>query len=100
MRSSIDSVIEGGFQLTLRHRLHCRVTRPSDDKNDKRRCKARYEVLNEVVIDRGTSPFLTNLEVYCGDAFVTNVQVRLSRRSSGEVGGTLTNVLNLMHFIG
>ena len=31
-------------------------------------------VLNEVVIDRGVSPFLCNLECYCDGNFVTHVQ--------------------------
>jgi NAD+ kinase len=31
--------------------------------------------LNEVVIERGISPFLTNLECFCDGAFVTHVQV-------------------------
>lgn len=30
--------------------------------------------LNEVVIDRGISPFLTNLDVYCDGVFLTHVQ--------------------------
>lgn len=33
--------------------------------------------LNEVVIERGISPFLTNLECFCDGAFVTHVQVRV-----------------------
>jgi NAD+ kinase len=32
-------------------------------------------VLNEVTIDRGISSFLTNLECYCDNSFVTCVQV-------------------------
>jgi NAD+ kinase len=32
--------------------------------------------MNEVVIDRGISPFLTNLEAYCDGIFVTHVQVQ------------------------
>ena len=34
-------------------------------------------VLNEVVIDRGTAPFLTNLEAFCDGSFVTHVQVSI-----------------------
>lgn len=33
----------------------------------------RYQVLNEVVVDRGVSPFLTSLEMYCNDNMVTTV---------------------------
>lgn len=42
--------------------------------------KTEYEteepilVLNEVTIDRGISSFLTNLECYCDNSFVTCVQ--------------------------
>jgi NAD kinase len=44
-------------------------------------------VLNEVVIDRGISPFLTNLETYCDGDFVTVVQVGCQRwRAGGLVG--------------
>ncbi len=38
-------------------------------------------VLNEVVIDRGISPFLTNLETFCDGNFVTHVQVRFVGRA-------------------
>jgi NAD kinase len=33
------------------------------------------QVLNELVMDRGMSPFLTSLDCYCDDNYVTNVQV-------------------------
>lgn len=50
----------------------CRVIRDS--------AKSEYEteedilVLNEVTIDRGISSYLTNLECYCDNSFVTRVQ--------------------------
>lgn len=37
-------------------------------------CIFHAQVLNEVVIDRGGSPFLSDLEVYCNDELVTKVQ--------------------------
>ena len=33
------------------------------------------QVLNELVLDRGMSPFLTSLDCYCDDTYVSNVQV-------------------------
>jgi NAD kinase len=33
-----------------------------------------HTVLNEVVIDRGSSPYLSNLDVFCDDLHVTTVQ--------------------------
>lgn len=35
---------------------------------------AEYHVLNEIVIDRGPAPYLSNLEVFCDDCPVTRVQ--------------------------
>ena len=60
------------MSITLRHRLQCHVIRDA--------AKSEYEnegpilVLNEVTIDRGISSFLTNLECYCDNSFVTIVQ--------------------------
>ena len=33
-----------------------------------------YRVLNEVVITRGDSPYLTALECYCDNSLITTVQ--------------------------
>ena len=32
------------------------------------------QVMNEVVIDRGPSPYITNLEVFCNGRMITTVQ--------------------------
>lgn len=32
------------------------------------------QVMNEVVIDRGPSPYITNLEVFCNGRKITTVQ--------------------------
>uniref|UniRef100_A0A7N0SWX0 NAD(+) kinase n=1 Tax=Kalanchoe fedtschenkoi TaxID=63787 RepID=A0A7N0SWX0_KALFE len=71
-RECLESVLKGPVSITLRHRLQCHVIRDA--------AKSEYEreepilVLNEVTIDRGISSFLTNLECYCDDTFVTRVQ--------------------------
>ncbi len=36
------------------------------------------QVLNELVMDRGMSPFLTSLDCYCDDNYITDVQARRS----------------------
>ena len=36
--------------------------------------RARFNVLNEVVIDRGSSPYLASLETFCDDTHLTTVQ--------------------------
>ncbi|KAL6199706.1 hypothetical protein ACLB2K_029489 [Fragaria x ananassa] len=68
----LDSLLKGPISITLRHRLQCHVIREA--------AKNEYEsegptlVLNEVTIDRGISSYLTNLECYCDNSFVTCVQ--------------------------
>lgn len=71
-REYLNSILRGPISITLRHRLQCHIIRDS--------AKSEYEsegpmlVLNEVTIDRGISSFLTNLECYCDNSFVTCVQ--------------------------
>ncbi|WVZ01705.1 hypothetical protein V8G54_022511 [Vigna mungo] len=71
-KECLESILKGPISITLRHRLQCHVIREA--------AKNEYEteepmlVLNEVTIDRGISSFLTNLECFCDDSFVTCVQ--------------------------
>ncbi|CAM6096889.1 unnamed protein product [Calypogeia fissa] len=74
-KECLDSVMKGPVFITLRHRLHCRIMRSKDNCEDG--CAENgedYLVLNEVTIDRGMSAYLTNLECYCDNLFVTVVQ--------------------------
>ena len=75
----LDDVLDGDFPLMLRHRLHCRIERSvegEEEAGDLRGSPPMEDiiVMNEVVIDRGMSPFLTNIECYCDGVFVTAVQ--------------------------
>jgi NAD kinase len=54
--------------LSMRMRLDCRVV------NREGVVRARFHVLNEVVIDRGSSPYLAALECFCDDVHLTTVQ--------------------------
>eukprot|EP00899_Mesostigma_viride_P014596 jgi/Mesvir1/23137/Mv10529-RA.3 len=80
LQPTVEHILRGGFSILLRHRLTCRILRAgTDDGRDSAEENSTsslftYSVLNEVVVDRGLSPFLTNLECFCDDAFVTNVQ--------------------------
>ncbi|KAK8960088.1 putative NAD kinase 1 [Platanthera guangdongensis] len=58
--------------ITLRHRLQCHVIR--DTARDEMETEEPILVLNEVTIDRGMSSYLTFLECYCDNSFVTCVQ--------------------------
>ena len=54
--------------LSMRMRLDCRVI------NKEGVVRARFNVLNEVVIDRGSSPYLAALECFCDNVHLTTVQ--------------------------
>lgn len=54
--------------ISMRMRLDCRIIK-SDGS-----LLSRYAVLNEVVIDRGSSPYLASLECFCDDVHLTTVQ--------------------------
>jgi len=54
--------------ISMRMRFDCRIF-GSDGS-----LRARYAVLNEVVIDRGSSPYLASLECFCDDVHLTTVQ--------------------------
>nr|DAD39720.1 TPA_asm: hypothetical protein HUJ06_014043 [Nelumbo nucifera] len=58
-----------GIYLTLRMRLHCEIFR-----NGKAVPGKVFDVLNEVVVDRGSSPYLSKIECYEHDRFITKVQ--------------------------
>lgn len=60
--------MDGIICMTIRMRLDCRVVCP------KGIVRARYNVLNEVVIDRGSSSYLAALECFCDDVHLTTVQ--------------------------
>lgn len=66
-RESMDAVTAGEAMLTLRMRLQCTIRRRGV-------ACGTYHVLNEAVIDRGPSPFLCNLDIYCDDQFLTTAQ--------------------------
>jgi NAD+ kinase len=59
-----------GVHVTLRMRLECRIVR----RGSKRAAREEvYEVLNEVVVDRGANPFLTKIECWERDRLITKV---------------------------
>lgn len=54
-----------GVQVDLRMRLTCIITRA--DPSTKKSNTEQFEVLNEPVIDRGPSPFVSNIEIHGDD---------------------------------
>lgn len=75
----VNNVLEGNAALTLRSRLRCIVMRKSDQEdNDKdkkaKRMPTNLLVLNEVVVDRGPSPYLSNIDLFLDGKHITSVQ--------------------------
>lgn len=84
-QEQVNNVLEGHAALTLRSRLRCIVIKQVD-KDCKSACSNKtYEdtnkqapssflVLNEVVIDRGPSPYLSNIDLFLDGKHITSVQ--------------------------
>jgi NAD+ kinase len=73
---TLDSVMgESGMRVNLRMRFTCTVYRAGPQGSSAPATEAeQFEVLNEVVIDRGPSPYVSNLELYGDDHLLTVVQ--------------------------
>ncbi|EKG13574.1 Inorganic polyphosphate/ATP-NAD kinase predicted [Macrophomina phaseolina MS6] len=71
---------DAGMRVNLRMRFTCTVYRanPNHDASDPESPAhleaEQYEVLNELVIDRGPSPYVSNLELYGDNELLTIVQ--------------------------
>ncbi|KAK4647522.1 NAD(+) kinase [Podospora bellae-mahoneyi] len=64
---------EAGMRVNLRMRFTCTVYRDRDGSVDMEEGE-QFEVLNELVIDRGPSPYVSNLELYGDNELLTVVQ--------------------------
>ncbi|CAI0412521.1 unnamed protein product, partial [Linum tenue] len=71
-KGPVPPIVPFSLGITLRHRLQCYVIR--DAAKNEYETEEPILVLNEVTIDRGISSYLTNLECYCDNSFVTTVQ--------------------------
>ncbi|KAK9054249.1 hypothetical protein SSX86_025327 [Deinandra increscens subsp. villosa] len=63
-----NNTLEGVY-ITLRMRLRCEIFR-----NGKAMPGKVFDVLNEVVVDRGSNPYLSKIECYEHDLLITKVQ--------------------------
>ncbi|KAM0329782.1 hypothetical protein ACHAQA_003946 [Verticillium albo-atrum] len=62
-----------GMRVNLRMRFTCTVYRNGSEGQGAQEGE-QFEVLNELVIDRGPSPYVSNLELYGDDELLTVVQ--------------------------
>jgi NAD+ kinase len=96
-RSYVDSVLKGKFEfllvlfplkfliiliignapLLLRNRLACRyeskLNNNEDLKNVKNK-KTEWISMNEIVVERGLNPYLSNIDLFLNDYLITTVQ--------------------------
>ncbi|XP_034062857.1 NAD kinase-like isoform X3 [Gymnodraco acuticeps] len=88
-QSQVDQVIEGNAAIVLRSRLKVRVLKENWEKKarldekgiiltngdtESRRKSVQYQVLNEVVVDRGPSSYLSNVDLFLDGHLITTVQ--------------------------
>lgn len=64
---------DDGMRVNLRMRFTCTVYRDGFAGQEMEEAE-QFEVLNELVIDRGPSPYVSNLELYGDDELLTVVQ--------------------------
>ncbi|XP_011346897.1 NAD kinase isoform X1 [Ooceraea biroi] len=72
-QEQVTNVLEGHAALTLRSRLTCTITRKSEE-GQPGESSTTLLVLNEVVVDRGPSPYLSNIDLFIEGKHVTSVQ--------------------------
>ncbi|KAH8736966.1 ATP-NAD kinase-like domain-containing protein, partial [Ilyonectria robusta] len=65
---------DDGMKINLRMRFTCTVYRGGLPGETRLEEGEQFEVLNELVIDRGPSPYVSNLELYGDDELLTVVQ--------------------------
>lgn len=70
-QQQVTNVLEGHAALTLRSRFRCIIDRHNEDKE---KPETNLLVLNEVVIDRGPSPYLSNIDLFLDGKYITSVQ--------------------------
>ncbi|XP_069698330.1 NAD kinase-like isoform X12 [Periplaneta americana] len=73
-QEQVTNVLEGHAALTLRSRLRCIIMRKNEEVNKSSKPPTNLLVLNEVVIDRGPSPYLSNIDLFLDGKHITSVQ--------------------------
>lgn len=64
----LSSILRNGSRFNTRMRLSCQITKIKDES------VLEYNVLNEIVIERGASPFMSILDLFGDDKFLTKIQ--------------------------
>ena len=64
----LNTILTNGSRFNTRMRLNCQINKIKDGSF------FEYNVLNEIVIERGASPFMSILDVFGDDKFLTKIQ--------------------------
>lgn len=102
-KSHLNAVMgDVGMRVNLRMRFTCTVFRKDRSKGAEAGAVEegeQFEVLNEVVIDRGPSPYVSNLELYADDELLTVVQADgcIFSTPTGSTAYSLSAGGSLMH---
>ena len=94
----LDKVTDGEFFHVRRKRLHCYLrSAPTDSQAPQ--ISFLGIALNEVTIDRGTSPYLTNLQICCDGLPITSIQADglIVATSTGSTAYSLSAGGTMMH---
>eukprot|EP01130_Rhizamoeba_saxonica_P007575 TRINITY_DN3061_c0_g1_i2.p1 TRINITY_DN3061_c0_g1~~TRINITY_DN3061_c0_g1_i2.p1 ORF type:complete len:189 (-),score=21.58 TRINITY_DN3061_c0_g1_i2:30-596(-) len=75
----MDAHNDNKLLVTMRQRLHCRVYSSEEDK-----FIYEYMPLNEVLLDRGSSPYLSKIDLYIDNVLTTTI------RADGVIAATAT----------
>ncbi|KAJ5124467.1 ATP-NAD kinase PpnK-type alpha/beta [Penicillium bovifimosum] len=102
-KAQLNAVMgEVGMRVNLRMRFTCTVYRKDRSKGAEAGAVEegeQFEVLNELVIDRGPSPYVSNLELYADDELLTVVQADgcIFSTPTGSTAYSLSAGGSLMH---
>jgi len=73
MHNDLERCLTDGYRANMRMRFTCTVYR-SIKRSSEFLESEQFDVLNEIVVDRGPSPWVSNLELYDDDKLLTIVQ--------------------------
>uniref|UniRef100_A0A8C4ZYV7 NAD(+) kinase n=1 Tax=Gadus morhua TaxID=8049 RepID=A0A8C4ZYV7_GADMO len=78
-KTEVAKVLEGNAAITLRSRLKVKVVKaavqqPHEEEEEGEEEGGQQQVLNEVVVDRGPSSYLSNVDLYLNGRLITSVQ--------------------------
>lgn len=64
----LNTILTNGSRFNTRMRLNCQINKIKEGSS------REYNVLNEIVVERGASPFMSILDIYGDDKFLTKIQ--------------------------